>query len=104
MRDSGLIRRAVVAGTLALSLTGIMAGVDSAQALPVAAPLARQALPGDSAAGAVITVQYYPYGYRGYRRPYYGYRRGYYGYGRRAGVYNCGPYAYHTRLSRKACR
>jgi len=93
------LRRMVLAGTLAVSFTGASAAIEGAwAAMPVAASLARHGAP--AAAAGLTTVQYYGYGY-GYRRPYrryYGYRRG------RVGLYGCGPYAYHTHLSRKACR
>lgn len=91
MRDLSFVRRAVLAGTLALSLTGVTAGIETAQALP-AAPLA-------ATTTALTTVQYYGYGYRRYPRRYYGYR-----YRGRAGLYRCGPYAQHTHLQRQACR
>lgn len=95
MHHTSFVRRAVMAGTLALSLTGITAGVEEAQAMP-AVPLS--ALAG---VGGPSTVQYYGgYGYRRYpRRPFYGY-----GYRGRAGLYDCGRGALHTHLSRKACR
>ncbi len=94
-----VLRRLALAGTMALSFAGTSAVVEGAQAMPVAAPSALQ----DVQASAGLTkAQYYGYGYGyGYRRPYrryFGYRRG------RVGLYGCGPYAYHTHLSRKACR
>ncbi len=98
MVNIGLVRRVVLAGAVALSLTGLTSGLDSAVAMP-AAPL-----PADTATGAAIAVQYYgdAYGYRrAYRRPAYGYGYRYRG---RAGLYRCGPYAQHTHLQRRACR
>jgi hypothetical protein len=92
-----LLRRLALAGVMAVSFTGTLAIMEGAQAMPLAAPSALQDV---QASAGVTKAQYYGYGY-GYRRPYrryYGFRRG------RAGLYGCGPYAYHTRLSRKACR
>lgn len=90
MSESSFVRRAVLAGTLALSLTGVTGGIESARAMPVAAPSAPATGP-----GAVTLAQYYGY-------PRYRYRR-FYGH-RRAGIYDCGPGSLRTRLSRKACR
>ena len=90
-----ILRRMALAAGMALSLTGASAVVEGAQAMPVAAPLAQH---GQQASTAVTAVQYYGYGYRRPYRKYYGHRRG------RAGLYGCGPYAFHTHLSRQACR
>lgn len=90
MREASLIRRTVLAGALALSLTGLGAVVEGAQAMPAAATLARAA---DT--GALTTVQYMRY-------PGYRYRR--FNRHRRAGLYRCGPGAVSTHLERKACR
>lgn len=94
MRDISSVRCAILAGTLALSLTGLTAAMEEAQAMP-ATSLSSLAGVGPT------TVQYgYGYGYRRFpRRPHYGYR-----YRGRAGRYDCGPGALQTRLSRKACR
>ena len=94
-----ILRRFAWAGILAVSFAGTLAVTEGAQAMPLAAPSARE---GVEAKAGLTNAEFYGYGYGyGYRRPYlryYGYRRG------RAGLYGCGPYAYHTRLSRKACR
>lgn len=83
MREFSFVRRAVLAGALALSFTGVAAAVDGVQAMPVAASLSQQAASGATA------VQYMRY------RHYYRHRH--------AGLYNCGPGSLHTHLSRKAC-
>ncbi len=95
MRDISSVRRAILAGTLALYLTGLTAAMEEAQAMPATS------LSSLAGVGGSTTVQYgYGYGYRRFpRRPYYGYR-----YRGRAGLYDCGPGALQTRLSRKACR
>ena len=85
-------RQVAIAGLVAASLTGLSASVDTAEALPIAAPAAHGV-----DGSLIVNVQYGYYHHRRYYRP-YGY------YHRRAGVYRCGPYAYHTHLSRKACR
>lgn len=87
MNGSSFVRRAVLAGTLALSLTGVTGGIESARAMPVSAPAIGP--------GAVTLAQYHRYPRHRYRR-FYGHRR--------AGIYDCGPGSLRTRLSRKACR
>lgn len=92
MREPTSIRRAVLAGALALSLVGMAAGSDGAQAMPASASLAA---PAAADGGALIDVQYmrYPhYRYRSFNRH------------RRAGLYRCGPGGLSTHLARKACR
>ena len=84
------IRRAVLAGALALSLTGVAAVVEVAQAMPVAPTLAQR-----SDGGALTAVQYMRY-------PNYRYRR--FNRHRRVGLYRCGPGGLSTHLERKACR
>ena len=99
MSNLGFIRRIVLVGAVAVSVSGLSAALQGAEAMP-AAPLS-----GASAAG-LSTVQYYGEGYRyrrPYRRPAYGYGYGY-RYRGRAGLYRCGVYAHHTHLERKACR
>ncbi|RYC31084.1 hypothetical protein D3273_15325 [Lichenibacterium minor] len=90
MRETSLLRRVALAGALALSLTGLTAGVESAEAMPIAPAMGQS-----SDAGAVTAVQYMRY-------PHYRYRR--FNRNRRAGLYRCGPGGLNTHLERKACR
>lgn len=90
MREPSSLRRAVMAGTLALSLTGVTAAVEGAQAMPLAATLA------PSSAGSAATAVRYM------RHPSDRYRR--FNRHRRAGLYRCGPGGASTHLERKACR
>lgn len=91
MREQSIIRRAALAGALALAMTGMTAAVGGAQAMPVFGALAQVS----SAADGLTTVQYQRY-------PNYRYRR--FNRNRRAGLYRCGPGGLSTHLERKACR
>ena len=79
MSGTSFLRRIALAGTLALSMTGISAAVGGVDAMPMAPQIG---------SGTIVAVQYT---YRHYRRH------------RRAGLYDCGRGGLRTHLSRRAC-
>lgn len=81
MSETSFLRPIVLAGALALSMTGVSAVVGGADAMPIASPTAPQAGSGDVAA-----VRYV------YRR-----------YHRQASLYDCGRGNLRTHLARRAC-
>jgi hypothetical protein len=91
MREQSFVRRAVLAGALALAMTGMTAAVEGAQAMPISGALSQMS----SSVDGLTTVQYQRY-------PNYRYRR--FNRNRRAGLYRCGPGGLSTHLERKACR
>ena len=84
MRDLIFVRRVVLASALALSLTGLSAGVESAAALTITAPVAQVS------GGETLTAIQIAYGHRSHRSAH-------------AGLYGCGRGSQGTHLSRMAC-
>ncbi len=84
MRDLIFVRRVVLASALALSLTGLSAGIESAAALTITAPLAQVS------DGETLAAIQSAYGHRSHRSAH-------------AGLYGCGRGSQGTHLSRMAC-
>ncbi len=84
MRDLIFVRRVVLASAVALSLTSLSAGVESAAALTITAPVAQVS------DGETLRAIQIAYGHRSHRSAH-------------AGLYGCGRGSQGTHLSRMAC-